>query len=461
MFWKSRDEQSDASAFLVSGSDIYSFSDVFRIGDDFFKKKNISRSVCLIACDRNVHTVAAYLGCLRQGIVPILVDADLSVDLVRDIAHQYRVETILHSGLLESDTYSNDGKFGHFDIYRSENPTDKLLNDQLLLVLPTSGSTGDPKCVRLNSVNIDSCTKEIVRYLSLDKDRISISSLPFHYTYGLSTLHCCLETRSKIVLTDLSFLDKEFWSLVEHNQVTDLSGVPFMFEVLRRIKLTPTILTNLKCVTQAGGRLDPKHTEYFVNFFCENDISYFTMYGQTEASPRISYVPPERALAKLGSVGVALDIGRFYTDAVDSVSEGELIYEGPNVCMGYAYSREDLSKPDSNKGILKTGDIATIDNEGFATIVGRKKRFVKIYGSSVNLDDLEAKLKANSFHTAVIGRDEEIIVLTATDDSAAIKSYLYSFVNFPTRALKIIKIDEIKYSRAGKPDYLLMAREYS
>ena len=458
MFWESRHDGSDARPFLVSGRDIYSFSDVFKIGDDFFKDNG--GGVCLIACDRNIQTVAAYLGCLRQGIVPILVDDGLSVALINDIAEQYQVETILHSGLLESDAYANDGTFGLFNVYRSKNPTDILINDQLKLVLPTSGSTGDPKCVRLDSENIDSCTKEIVRYLNLGKNQISISSLPFHYTYGLSILHCVLETRSRMVLTDLSLIDKEFWSLVEKNQVTDFSGVPFMFEVLKRIKLSPAILTNLKCVTQAGGRLDTKYTEHFSKFFSENNISYFTMYGQTEASPRISYVPPESAIAKLGSVGIALDIGRFYTDAVDSVSEGELIYEGPNVCMGYAYSREDLTMPDSNKGILKTGDIATIDNEGFATIVGRKKRFVKVYGSSVNLDDLESKLKAKSFDTAVIGRDEKIIVLTADHDSAGIKTYLYSFVNFPTRAIKIIKIDEIKYFGVGKPDYLLMTKEY-
>jgi|TARA_B110000503_G_scaffold35328_1_gene57736 acyl-CoA synthetase (AMP-forming)/AMP-acid ligase II len=458
MFWESRDKQSDACAFLVSGSDVYSYADVFKIGDDFFRGDG--GSVCLIACDRSVQTVAAYLGCLRQSIVPILVDAGLSVDLINDMANQYQADTILHSRRLETNDYRNDGTFGFFNVYRAKNPTDVLMNDQLRLVLPTSGSTGDPKCVRLDSENIDSCTKEIVRYLNLDGNRISISSLPFHYTYGLSVLHCVLETRSKMVLTDLSLIDKEFWALLEQHQVTDFSGVPFMFEVLRRIKLSPTILINLKCVTQAGGRLDIKHTEHFANLFSENDISYFTMYGQTEASPRISYVPPENALAKLGSVGIALDIGRFYTDALDCVSEGELIYEGPNVCMGYAYNREDLSKPDSNKGVLKTGDIATIDNEGFATIVGRKKRFVKVYGSSVNLDDLESKLKGKSFDTAVIGRDEKIIVLTVDDAIAEIKNYLYSFVNFPTRAIKIIKIDEINYSSVGKPDYASMAKEY-
>lgn len=458
MFWKSRDEQSDARPFLVSGSENYSFSEVFKIGDDFFKNK--SNSVCLIACDRSVHTVAVYLGCLRQDVVPILVDANLSVDLIIDIADKYQVETILHPSFFESDDYSIDDVLGGFNVYSSKNPTNILIHDDLKLVMPTSGSTGDPKCVRLSSENIDSCVKEIVRYLSLDKNRISISSLPFHYTYGLSVLHCVLETRSQMVLTDLSLIDKEFWSLVEQNQVTDFSGVPFMFEVLRRIKLSPIILKNLKCVMQAGGRLDTKYTEYFVKFFSENDISYFTMYGQTEASPRISYVPPERALAKLGSVGIALDIGTFYTNAVDSTGEGELIYEGPNVCMGYAHGREDLSKPDSNKGVLKTGDIATIDNEGFATIVGREKRFIKVYGSSVNLDHLESKLKAKSFDIAVIGRDEKIIVLTTDDNKTLIKSYLYSFVNFPTRAIKIIKIGKINYSSVGKPDYLLMAKEY-
>ena len=458
MFWKSRDEQSDSSPFLVSGNDTYSFSDVFKIGDDFFK--NRGNSVCLIACDRNVHTVAAYLGCLRQNVVPILVDASLSVDLMNDIADKYQVETILHPGVFESEDYFIDGVFGVFNVHSIKNPTDILTHNYLKLVLPTSGSTGDPKCVRLHSENIVSCTKEIVRYLCLDKNRISISSLPFHYAYGLSVLNCALEARSKLVLTNLSLIDKEFWHLVEHNKVTDFSGVPFMFEILRRIKLSPTTMTNLKCVTQAGGRLDIKLTEHFVKFFSTNDISYFTMYGQTEASPRISYVPPESAVAKLGSVGIALGIGRFYTDAIDTLSEGELIYEGPNVCMGYAYNREDLCKPDSNKGILKTGDIAIIDNDGFATIVGRKKRFVKVYGSSVNLDDLESKLKAKLFDTAVIGRDEKIVVLTTDDDSDEIKTYLYSFVNFQTRALKIIKINNIKYSEVGKPDYLFMAKEY-
>jgi len=458
MFWESRDSESDARPFLVSDDEIYSFSDIFEIGDDFFKDQG--DSVCLIACDRSVHTVAAYLGCLRQGVVPLLVDACLSEMLIRDIADKYQVETILVPGDLKLEYYVNEGSFGPFSIYRSNKTSSFLINGDLKLILPTSGSTGDPKCVRLSSENIDSCTKAIVRYLNLDKSRSSISSLPFHYTYGLSVLHCVLETRSKMILTDLSLIDREFWLLVEKNQVTDFSGVPFMFEVLRRMKLNPIILTNLKCVTQAGGRLDPKRTDYFINFFAENDISYFTMYGQTEASPRISYVPSGSALSKLGTVGLPIDIGRFYTDSVDLVSEGELIYEGPNVCMGYAYGREDLNKSDTNKGILKTGDIATIDDEGYARIVGRKKRFVKVFGSSVNLDDLEAKLKAKSFEVLVVGKDENIIVLTVGDDSADIKNYLYSFVNFPTRAMKIIKIDEIKYSGIGKPDYISMANEY-
>lgn len=458
MFWNTRDQKTDDHPFLISDQATYSFSDIFQMGDGLFA--NHERGVCIIACQKNVETVAAYLGCLRAGIVPLLVDANSAVDNLIDLAEKYQAESILTSQTLDLETYSYCGKFGVLKIYQIKTKSKIILNRDLRLLLPTSGSTGDPKCVRLTAKNLDTCTKEIVSYLNMDENRISISALPLHYTYGLSVLHCAIEARSQLVLTELSLVDKAFWPLAEQHMITDFSGVPFMFEVLRRIKLNSTVLHNLRCVTQAGGRLDTRHTEYFARLCQEHEIDYYTMYGQTEASPRISYVPPERALDKLGSVGIPLTIGKFYTDAEDTVSEGELIYEGPNVCMGHASNREDLTKPDLNSGVLKTGDIATIDNEGYATIVGRTKRYVKIFGLSVNLDDLEVKLKQQSFDTAVIGADNRIVILTSRHDIPNIRTFIYSIVNFPTRVITIINVNEIKHTKVGKVDYQEMSKEY-
>lgn len=456
MFWV--DRGTEARPFLEEEGNSYSFADIFYIGDEFFRGSG--RIVCLIACSRNVQTVAAYLGCLRQRVVPILIDANLSLDLVRDIALKYKAEIILHPRKFELSSHTVDCTFEGFTVYRARKDCSMELHDDLTLVLPTSGSTGDPKCVRLSAENIGSCTRAIVTYLGMDEHRVSISSLPLHYTYGLSVLHAVLESRSKYVLSESSFLDQKFWSLIEQKKVTDISGVPFMFEVLSRMKLSSTVLKTLKCVTQAGGKLDVIKSRHFIDYFNENNVSYYTMYGQTEASPRISYVPPEKAVEKLGSVGIPLEIGKFYTDSDDGRSEGELVYEGPNVCMGYAYSREDLAQPDINRGVLRTGDIATIDHDGYATIVGRKKRFVKVFGSSVNLDDLEAKLKSKSFDAIVIGKDELVVVVTKCGDRKKIKDYLWSFVNFPTRVIKIVHTDEIEYTTTGKPDYHLMAKRF-
>ncbi len=428
------------------------------------KKKVKNRSLILIVSENSLGSLLAYIFCIINNHVGIIIDSKTTNQNILKIFKNYQPNYVFLSKKTKSifDKICSE-KYTFFDqsLMKNQINKKKKLNNNLSLLLSTSGSMGSIKFVKLSKSNLKHNTDSIISYLKINSKDSAITNLPISYSYMLSVINTHFEAGASIVISKYSLIQKEFWKILKNSKVTSFNGVPYTYEILTRIGLKNIKIETLKYLTHAGGKLEKDKLKEIIKFCKKNNLKFFSMYGQTEASPRISYVPPERALAKLGSVGMALDIGRFYTDAVDSVSEGELIYEGPNVCMGYAYSREDLSKPDSNKGILRTGDIATIDNEGYATIVGRKKRFVKVYGSSVNLDDLESKLKAKSFDTAVIGRDEKIIVLTTGDDSARIKSYLYSFVNFPTRAIKIIKVDNIKYSGVGKPDYLLMAKEYS
>ncbi len=459
MFWSNRSQDIDDQIFIVNGVRTYSFKEIFDFGDLIYSDI-LEGSVIVIESDRDIGTVCAYIGALRNNIVPLLIDSNLNSKSVADIANSYKAEFIISSKVRNIDEYKEFDKKFEKVIHSRVELSNVRVNKDLCMLMPTSGSTGEAKCVRTSRDNLLLATQSIVRYLAMDDSRVSISSLPLHYTYGLSVLNCALESRSKFVLTDKSWLERDFWKTVEDNKITDLSGVPFMFQTLRRINLSDVILDNLICVNQAGGKLEPALTKYFINYFSDKSIYYFTMYGATEASPRISYVPYKKALEKLGTVGIPIDIGKFSTDAVDGVSEGELIYEGPNVCLGYANSREELSLGDENDQVLYTGDIGLIDDDGYATIIGRKKRFVKVFGMSVNLDAIESIARSVTDSCVVVGKDDKVLVLITDDEVKFVRKKILESVTFSNTGLKVKKISEIHLNSSGKPDYPRMISEF-
>ncbi|MDA8631259.1 AMP-binding protein [Litoricolaceae bacterium] len=460
MFWESSSNELDSQSFIIDGNDVLSFGEIFSLADDLYKNIE-NRSVVLIESERDLGTVLAYIGALRNGSIPLLIDANSARGSRDALVKDYKVDVVFTRKSHAFINYSFVSYLYGFQIYQKLIKIGEKPFDKLALLLPTSGSTGEAKCVRTSYENLNEATLSIMRYMEMDSSRVSISSLELHYIYGLSVLNLALASRSKFILTTHSWIEREFWSLVELHGVTDLSGVPFMFQTLRRMKLPEKILINLKCVNQAGGRLEPKFTQYFIDYFSARDISYLTMYGATEASPRMSYVPPDYAREKLGTVGLPLDIGKVYTDADDGKSEGELIYEGPNVCLGYAYNRQDLAKGDENNHVLKTGDIGFIDDDGFATIVGRKKRFVKVFGMSVNLDALESIVKSISPESIVIGEDNNIKALvTGNVPAYEIKEKVMRQVTFSNKGFKVLRIPEIYLNTSGKPDYPRLTREF-
>jgi long-chain acyl-CoA synthetase len=459
MFWSNRSQGADDQVFIIDGTSTYTFNEIFNFGDLIYSGI-LEGSVVVIESDRDLGTVCAYIGALRNNIIPLLIDSNLNSESVTDILNSYEAEYIISPKSRNIDGYQVfDNQLSKIIYSRSKSLCEQVHKD-LCMLMPTSGSTGEAKCVRTSKSNLILATESIVRYLAMDNSRVSISSLPLHYTYGLSVLNCALDSRSKFVLTDKSWLERGFWSIAEDNKITDLSGVPFMFQTLRRINLSDVILKSLVCVNQAGGKLRPVLTRYFISYFSDNDICYFTMYGATEASPRISYVPCKDALKKLGTVGIPIDIGKFSTDSANGVSEGELIYEGPNVCLGYAHNRKDLSLGDENSQVLYTGDIGRIDNDGFATIIGRKKRFVKVFGMSVNLDAVESIAKNITDNSAVMGEDDKVLVLITDNETKFVKRKILESVTFSNTGLKVKKIPEIYLNSSGKPDYRRMTVEF-
>lgn len=456
MFWHDRDQAADARIFLTTQDRALSYAQVFDAGDTLFK--GCARGVVLMLCERSPETVSAYVGALRAGLVPLLLDAAAVPAIVERTVQAYRPAYLFSPKGAAPEGFTPRAKMGATGVlFAANHAADVAPHPDLTLLIPTSGSTGDPKAVRITSRNLKSCTDAICDYLAMAEDRVAVSLLPLHYSYGLSVLHNIMNVRGRIALTELSILDRGFFGFCEEQGVTDIAGVPFIFDILRRSRLPDGLARSLVCVTQAGGRLDPKITKHFLERFAGTGTRYFTMYGQTEAAPRISYVPPESALEKLGSVGVPISCGRVH---IDGEGEGELVYSGDNVSMGYAQDFGDLARGDDFKGTLHTGDLATIDADGFITITGRLKRSIKLHGISVNLDHVESVLKSAGIDCMVVGRENRLIICYCGSNHAEVSAAMSRNFFFHPSTIALQDVAVLPRTAVGKPDYIAALNAY-
>ena len=261
-----------------------------------------------------------------------------------------------------------------------------------------------------------------------------------------------------LLLTNASYVQREFWSFANEYGFTSFSGIPYTFEILKMIRFWTMKFPTLKTLTQAGGKLNNELLQYFIENGKEHGVTFYLMYGQTEATARMSYLPPEYALSKLGSIGMGIPGGKFSLRDDDGkvITEpnvvGELVYTGDNVSLGYAETREDLYKGDENKGVLHTGDLAYRDADGFYFIAGRKKRFLKLFGNRVSLDYIETLLKPLLKECVCVGNDSKLYVYTTDKDFDTTK-----IVDFLVQRTKILRssfvvryIDAIPRSETGK-----------
>ncbi len=350
------------------------------------------RTFGFLALANSAEAVALYLGALRSGRhVPLLMQPDMDQDLLVSLVTHYRPDWLA----LSPDTAAPDGyepysNYGTLVLHVAATAPAASPHPDLALLLSTSGSTGSSKLVRLSYQALATNAAAIVDYLGIRPDDRAITTLPLAYSFGMSILNSHLEAGASLVLTDESLVGRGFWEIAQQQGITSLSGVPATFEMLRRIGLDRFRLDRLRMLTQAGGRLRDALIEHFLEVGERLGLEFIVMYGQTEAGPRISYVPPAQLHAKLGSIGIAVPGGELDLDPASN----ELVFKGPNVMLGYATCREDLANGDESGGVLRTGDLARCDADGYFYITGRTKRFIKISGNRVNLDEVEAMLAA-------------------------------------------------------------------
>ena len=429
------------------------------------------RCLTFCLCTNSIGSIVGYTAFIQNGIVPVLLNAHLEKELLNNLLYSYNPSYLWVPSEQVEEFDGMQAVYSAYEYTLLKTAYDKEygLYPELCLMLTTSGSTGSPKFVRQSYKNVLANAQSIVQYLELDESERPITTLPMNYTYGLSIINSHLLVGATILVTDKGLMQKEFWSIFKSEGATSFGGVPYTYEMLDRLRFYRMQLPTLRYMTQAGGKLIPELHAKFAEYAANNEKKFIVMYGQCEATARMGYLPAEKAVEKCGSMGVAIPGGQFKlidvdgNEITDVLTTGELVYEGENVTLGYAECGDDLIKGDERGGILQTGDMAQFDQDGYYYIVGRKKRFLKIYGNRVNLDEMDRLIKGKfeGIDCASAGVDDHMYIFV-TDEGIA--DEVREFVVFKTKlnpaAFKTIVIDEIPKNDAGKILYKELTKYY-
>lgn len=437
----------DDSGCSVTYGDICDFAGEFA--------KNLpQRSLIFLLAENRIGSLLGYTAALSNRIVPLVISANTEEGLYNHLYDLYQPEYLW---LPESKAEGKEIVFSAWEyclVKTGNQPTP--MYDELSLLLPTSGSTGSPKLVRHCYRNIEANADNVRRLFKLDGSEKAMAILPMHYTMGLSVIASHLLAGATLLLSGRSLLDKGFWAMLK--EATSFTGVPYSFEILTKMRFTRMDLPNLKVITQGGGKLTEAMWNTLAQYAKDNDKQFIATYGQSECTARMAYLPAEMALEKVCSIGIAEPGGQLSivddndNETFEGEAQGEMVYRGENVTLGYATCREDLLKGDENHGVMHTGDLARRDADGCYFIIGRLKRFLKIYGLRIGLDEVERMIKTEYKTDCYCKGDDEKLVVLVTD--AKLQVVLPSFIEEKThlfhQRVEVQVVKEILRNEAGK-----------
>lgn len=466
-----------ASPALVAAKpkQIWTYGDI-AAGIQWFSRLfgSAEKSLIFCFCRDDATSIIAYIASLESRQAIAMVDGSLNCSLKLDLVRRYRPDWIFRpadGSVEEMSVFPEYDCIGTspsgIQAFRSCN--DRALpplHPSLALLLPTSGTTGSPKLVRLSADNVRANALSIQTYLGIDSCERPAFYLPIHYSYGLSVINSHLLAGARILLPGDSIIRSGSWEFCRAENCTSFAGVPYTYEILDRINFNARIPANLKTMTQAGGKLDNRLIMRFDAFMKNRGGRFLVMYGQTEATARMSYLPSDRLPDKLGSVGVPIPGGKFWIEkdgrAVEPMEIGEVVYSGPNVMLGYAEQREDLSRGDELMNVLHTGDLGYLDPDGFLFITGRNKRTVKLYGHRINLDEVEKAIQERSSALgpiAVVGATDSLIVYCErgeTSDFERLRMGLSELYRLNANGFQFKTINKLPLTSSGKVDYKVL-----
>ena len=447
-----RKERQRIAAIDDSGRSV-NYGDICDFSREFAKHLP-QRSLIFLLAENRIGSLLGYTASLSNRIVPLVVSANTEEGLYNHLYELYQPEYLW---MPESKAEGKDIIFSAWEyclVKTGSQPTS--MYEELSLLLPTSGSTGSPKLVRHSYRNIEANADNVRRLFKLDGTEKAMAILPMHYTMGLSVIASHLLAGATLLLSGRSLLDKGFWAMLK--EATSFTGVPYSYEILTKMRFTRMDLPNLRVITQGGGKLTEAMWITLAQYAKDNDKQFIATYGQSECTARMAYLPAELATEKVCSIGIAEPGGQLSIvdnngkETFEGEAQGEMVYRGENVTLGYATCREDLLKGDENHGIMHTGDLARRDADGCYFIIGRLKRFLKIYGLRIGLDEVERMIKTEFKTDCYCKGDDEKLIVLVTD--AKLQDVLPTFIEEKThlfhQRVEVQVVREILRNEAGK-----------
>ncbi|MET1019522.1 MAG: AMP-binding protein [Microterricola sp.] len=408
-----------------------------------------TRRLVMLQASNNLEPLVTYLAAIEGGHPILLVapgDDEASIRHRASLAERFDPDVIAAGA-------GNGAAFHEVRVGSAHE-----FDPELALLVSTSGSTGSPKLVRLSRENLESNANAIAEYLRLTPADRAATTLPMHYCYGLSVINSHLVSGARVVLTTRSVTETAFWDEALANRITSFAGVPYTFELLEKGGFTDRMPASIRYLTQAGGRLGPEAVRRFARLGERRGFDFFVMYGQTEATARMAYVPAELAEQAAGAIGRPIPSGRLRIDAEPGAEIGELVYEGPNVMLGYAESPADFTLGRTVHE-LRTGDLAKQRADGLFEAVGRMNRFVKVYGLRVDLDAVQRLLAEEGFETRTASAGERLLVFVRSERQAQeARTRAAALLGIPVHAVRAYPISEFPCTSSGKPDFGALVR---
>jgi acyl-coenzyme A synthetase/AMP-(fatty) acid ligase len=417
-----------------------------------------------LLASNDVPTVVGLLAAWSTQMPVALLDPRLSAEAVERLIGTYQPEVVLGRELANEDSryhsISIQHAFGANVANFARAPRRNTINPDLALLLSTSGSTGSPKFVRLARDAVMANAGQIARALAIDAMDVGIAHLPLHYSYGLSVVTSHFFAGASISLTNAQVTEAALWRRITEDSGTHFPGVPFHYSVLDRLGVKRMVPSSVRTFTQAGGHLD-----HGTRLRCHQAISgrggrFYVMYGQTEAGPRMTTLQSDDFPKYSATVGRALEGGTLSIIDDNGLPqpanvEGNVVYHGPNVMMGYATDRDHLALPDTQSGRLETGDRGLLSEDGFLTLTGRTQRFAKIAGLRIALDEIEASL-GSSGSVAALAPKERIVLYVHKSVASEVKTraaQLAQRLRLPSTVFVTRPVDSIPLKSSGKIDY--------
>lgn len=419
------------------------------------------RELVFCLCENRVGALAGFLSLYDCKDVCLLLSAKIDKELLNTLYETYRPSYYwMPESKCEESTYKAVFNYKGYALCKTGNAA-PVMHPNLSFLMTTSGTTGSPKLVRHKYGNIESNAKNVAEVFGWPETERGIIDLPMQYTMGLNVINSHLYAGATVLLLEANLMNPKYWNFIKEQQGSNFTGVPFSYEILNRLRFWKMDLPYLTTLAEGGGKLSDNLFKTFAENAAEKGKRFFATFGTTETSARLAYLPPEDATTHIGSIGKAIPDGKLILvdengkEITEASVEGELLYEGPNVTMGYATCLDDLAKGDEFCGVYETGDLAKKDADGYFYIVGRKKRFLKLFGLRVSLDQSEKIISEHfGIECACTGDDTKMkIYITDEELKEEVRQLISDKTGLKTSFFELKVIETIPHFESGKINY--------